>query len=120
MMIKLELPYPPTVNHYWKHTRGGIHYVTAQGKAYQQAVSLAVKMAKVPPFTSKVMLKVDMYPPDNRKRDIDNIFKALLDGLTKSGIIADDSLIYKLVAEKHEAIKGGKVIVEMEEYKNAV
>lgn len=112
-MVTLELPYPPTVNHYWKHTKNGIHYVTAKGKAYQQAVSWLTKNAKK--FKGRVELKIDIYPPDNRKRDIDNIFKALLDGLTKSGVIADDSLVYKLVAEKFAPVQDGKVVVIIKE-----
>ncbi|KMK50922.1 endodeoxyribonuclease RusA [[Actinobacillus] muris] len=111
--VILELPYPPTVNHYWKHTRSGIHYVTAKGKAFQQAVCLLVKNAKQ--FKGKVALVVDIYPPDKRKRDIDNVFKALFDGLVKSGVIADDSLIDKLTAEKFDAVKGGKVVVRIRE-----
>ncbi|WP_373766372.1 RusA family crossover junction endodeoxyribonuclease [Glaesserella sp.] len=114
-MIELELPYPPTVNHYWKHTKNGIHYVTAKGKAYQQAVSWLTKNAKK--HRGKVELTVDIYPPDNRKRDIDNVFKALLDSLTKSGVIVDDSLIYKLIAEKKEPVQNGKIVVKIKEIK---
>ncbi|MCQ9124341.1 RusA family crossover junction endodeoxyribonuclease [Rodentibacter caecimuris] len=107
--LTLELPYPPSVNHYWKHTRNGIHYVTKQGKAYQSAVGFLAKNIKK--FTGKVSLNVEIYPPDNRKRDIDNIFKALFDSLTYAGVIADDSLINKLIAEKHNPIKSGKIVV---------
>lgn len=114
-MIELELPYPPTVNHYWKHTRNGIHYVTQKGKAFQQAVIWRSKNATK--LTGRVALYIEIYPPDNRKRDIDNIFKALLDGLTKSGVIADDSLVYKLVAEKFAPVKDGKVVVKIKELK---
>ncbi|OOH89518.1 crossover junction endodeoxyribonuclease RuvA [Pasteurellaceae bacterium 15-036681] len=114
-MVEFELPYPPTVNHYWKHTKSGVHYVTAQGKAYQQAVGWLLKNAKK--FECKVQLFVDIYPPDKRKRDIDNIFKALLDSLTKAGVIADDSLIYKLVAVKHEPVDKGMVRIRIEERK---
>lgn len=37
---------------------------------------------------------VTFYFPDNRRRDVDNYayFKGILDGLTKAGIIADDSV----------------------------
>ncbi|MCR1838439.1 RusA family crossover junction endodeoxyribonuclease [Pasteurella caecimuris] len=111
--LTLELPYPPTVNHYWKHTRNGIHYVTKQGKAYQSAVVFLAKNTKK--FTGKVALNVEIYPPDNRKRDIDNIFKALFDSLTYAGVISDDSLINKLTAEKFSPVKDGKVVIKIKE-----
>ncbi|EER47574.1 endodeoxyribonuclease RusA [Actinobacillus minor NM305] len=113
-MVVLELPYPPTVNHYWKHTRNGKHYITAKGKTFQQEVRWLTRNR--PKFIGKVLLEVDIYPPDNRKRDIDNIFKALLDALTNAGVIIDDSFVYKLVAEKLPSIKGGKVIVRIKEF----
>lgn len=108
----LTLPYPPTVNHYWKHTKSGVHYVTTQGKAYQQAVKILSQNA--PHFAGKVAVNISIYPPDNRRRDIDNIFKALLDALVKAEVIQDDSLIVKLMAEKLKPVKGGKVEVHIE------
>ncbi|AOF54257.1 hypothetical protein AC062_2170 [Pasteurellaceae bacterium NI1060] len=83
--------------------------MTKQGKAYQSAVGFLPKNTKK--FTGKVSLNVAIYLPDKHKRDIDNIFKALFDSLTYAGVIADDSLIDKLTAEKHNPIKSGKIVV---------
>ena len=38
---------------------------------------------------------IDLYPPDNRRRDVDNSLKCLPDTFTHGGLYADDSLIYK-------------------------
>jgi crossover junction endodeoxyribonuclease RusA len=41
----------------------------------------------------KIYLSVAVFAPDRRKRDLDNIFKAMNDVLTHAGIYADDSKI---------------------------
>jgi Holliday junction resolvase RusA-like endonuclease len=47
-------------------------------------------------FVKPVRVSYAVGRPDNRKRDLDNMLKALNDALTKNHIIADDSLIYDL------------------------
>lgn len=51
-----------------------------------------------------VELFLNIYPPDKRKRDIDNILKCLLDALQDSQLIENDNLINKLSLVKHEAV----------------
>jgi crossover junction endodeoxyribonuclease RusA len=40
----------------------------------------------------KFELKIRVRRPDNRRRDLDNLLKALSDGLVKGGVINDDHL----------------------------
>ena len=40
----------------------------------------------------KFELKIRVRRPDNRRRDLDNLLKALSDGLVKGGVIEDDHL----------------------------
>ena len=40
----------------------------------------------------KFELKIRVRRPDNRRRDLDNLLKALSDGLVKGGVITDDHL----------------------------
>ena len=35
----------------------------------------------IKPLTGKLVVDVEVFPPDNRRRDIDNVQKALLDAL---------------------------------------
>lgn len=49
-----------------------------------------------PLFTGKVELVIVWHRGDNRRKDIDNIGKAIMDGLTKSGIWNDDSQVEHL------------------------
>lgn len=57
------------------------------------------------PFTGPVRVGVIVIPPDNRRRDVDNFLKGINDALTRSGLIADDSLIERQGIHKRPADK---------------
>jgi len=61
-------------------------------------------------------VRIDAYPPDKRRRDLDNIQKALLDALVHADVIEDDSLIDALSIQRHEAKEEGEVIVRIQPY----
>ena len=124
-----ELPYPPTVNHYKK--LGGI-VKTKTGKLYQKKFNspqtnkyyydvYILTRHKMPAEWVKLSdsaifsVKVYVHPPDDKKRDLDNICKVLLDSLVKAKILPDDSKIHRLYLEKCNIIEHGKVIVKIQE-----
>lgn len=120
--IAFELPWPPSVNHYWGHRAFGgrvIKYLGAKGRAFREAVKKVVEPELAHckhHFGNKntnleVLLRI--YPPDKRRRDTDNLEKALWDALEEAGVMADDSQIdiKHVFRNKDEIIKGGKVIV---------
>ena len=78
--IRLTLPWPPSVNHYWRNFRGRM-VIGAKGRAYRHAVIASVIEQGIPRdrISCRLAVSIDAYPPDNRRRDIDNINKALLD-----------------------------------------
>ncbi|WP_439242418.1 RusA family crossover junction endodeoxyribonuclease [Lonepinella sp. BR2474] len=106
--VEITLPYPPSVNTYWRHTRDGRHYISEKGKAFQASCKQACEPFKL--IKGNVSIDILMFPPDKRKRDVDNILKALLDGLTHSGIIEDDSLIVDLRVRKQLVVRDGGMI----------
>jgi crossover junction endodeoxyribonuclease RusA len=57
---------------------------------------------------------MDAFPPDRRRRDLDNLQKAVLDSLAHAGIYADDSQVDLLVVRRREPLAGGKVRVRVE------
>lgn len=69
-----------------------------------------------PLHTPEQRLRVDVlvYPPDRRKRDLDNLGKALLDALTKARVWADDSQIDVLTFSRKTIHRGGVVVVRIE------
>ena len=115
-MIELELPYPPSVNHYWRHYRGRT-LISRGGRAFRDAVRAALAKAGTKPLPGPLAVAVEIYPPDRRRRDIDNVQKALLDALEHGGAFHDDSQIVWLLTEKAQVVPGGKTIVRIAERK---
>jgi len=45
---------------------------------------------------------MDAFPPDRRRRDLDNLLKSVLDALEHAGVYADDSQVDLLVVRRCE------------------
>ncbi|MFY2843588.1 RusA family crossover junction endodeoxyribonuclease [Achromobacter ruhlandii] len=120
-MNVLELPFPPSVNTYWRHpTTGrlaGRHLISEKGRAYRQAVLAEAARYQLAKVEGRVSVAITAYPPDKRRRDLDNMMKGLLDGLVHAGAIEDDSMIDRLTIERGVVCKGGKVRVYITEYR---
>ncbi len=96
-MIELTLPFPPTINHYYGNRKNGAKYIKPKGQQFRRLVNVIVKKLYADQkLNFNLAVEIDVYPPDKRKRDIDNILKALLDALTHANVYVDDSLIKKL------------------------
>jgi crossover junction endodeoxyribonuclease RusA len=76
-MITLKLPYPPSVNHYWGQV-GSRKFLGKKGKEFREAVFLCCLNARKGTLKGRLKVQVYLYPPDKRKRDIDNILKGCL------------------------------------------
>ncbi len=112
----LTLPWPPSVNSYWRHpSRGplaGRHLISEAGRLYRTSVwALAPRRAVL---TGRLSVVIEAYPPDRRARDIDNLPKAPLDALTHAGVWTDDSQIDKLTIERCAVVKGGRLDITIE------
>lgn len=97
--VSFELPWPPSVNHYWKHGKMGRVFLGEAGKKFRAGCVGAVRewnAGRGVAAAGKVALEVYAIRPDRRKRDIDNILKALLDGLVHAGVLDDDSQVAEL------------------------
>lgn len=110
----VELPYPPSVNHYWRSGRDrrtGKHmkYLTARARTFKQAVGLLCGRRQ--PFTGRVGFRVLIWVPDRITRDLDNLLKGLLDSITGAGVILDDCQIDEIHMRREGVHKGGKVQV---------
>lgn len=113
-MIELTLPYPPSVNHYWRTWRGRV-LISRKGREYRERVVVALRLTGVRPLVGRLAVHIELYPPDERKRDADNVLKAINDSLQHGGAFQDDSQIVWLLVEKAQVVPGGKVIVRIAE-----
>lgn len=108
----LELPYPPTINHAYMTIKNGKRILKPEFIQFKFVVSMLIANSKqlrgfpLPPL----QLFIEVYPPDKRKRDLDNIIKVLQDAIF-DGLHLDDSSVKTLAVTRREIIKNGKVIV---------
>ena len=101
-MITLRLPWPPSVNHYWRYGNGHF-YISTEGRRYKLAVCGIIATANVRPLEGNVKITIDAFPPDRRRRDIDNLEKALMDACIKrdgfaTGLFLDDSQVKRKIS----------------------
>lgn len=99
--MNLTLPYPPSVNHYWRHVSMRV-LISKQGRDYRTAVRAAVlgQGWKADPLSGRLKLSMLAWMPDRRRRDLDNLQKSALDAMQEAGVYADDSQIDKLSIER--------------------
>jgi len=111
-MFTFNLPYPPSINHYFRVFRGRT-VISAKGRAFRHRVCSILAAAGVRPMAGRLCVSVDIYPPDRRRRDVDNTLKALLDALEHGGAYVNDAQIVWLLTRKAQASRGGKVVVRI-------
>jgi len=110
MHIQLELPYPPSVNHYWG-VNGKQRFIGAKGKVFRMAVMEACADAGVQTIEGRVSMHIALFPPDRRKRDIDNVLKSLLDACEHAGCYESDSQVDELHVLRQAPRPGGSCTV---------
>jgi len=114
-VISVVLPYPPSVNSYWK-ANGHRRYISPEGQAFTQEVSLIVKNSRAKTFGNKrLAINICIHPRSKRKFDLDNTLKAILDALMKAGMYDDDSQIDFIEIARGEQVDGGKTVVYLYE-----
>ena len=95
-MSPLVLPWPPSMNRYWRNVAGRT-LLSADGRTYRVAATLAARAARLEPFGSgAVVVSIAAHMPDARRRDLDNLLKGALDALAHAGVYDDDSQIVDL------------------------
>ncbi|HAT1569292.1 TPA: RusA family crossover junction endodeoxyribonuclease [Kluyvera cryocrescens] len=122
--MTLVLPFPPSVNTYWrapnKGPLAGRHLVSADGRKFQSAACAAIieQLRRLPkPSTEQAAVEITIYPPDARRRDLDNYNKALFDALTHAGVWEDDSQVKRMLVEWGPITPKGRVEITITPFK---
>lgn len=92
-IIQLQLPWPPTVNNYYSVARGR-KILSKAGRDFKRRCQL--QGFEPLNLTQDISLFLYYVPPDKRRRDIDNLSKAVLDALTDNQVYKDDSQVKHL------------------------
>jgi crossover junction endodeoxyribonuclease RusA len=116
MSVLLTLPWPPSVNSYWLHTRTGHTYLGEKGREYISLVMDIVRTQNIIAPAGGLCVEIRATPPDRRVRDCDNIAKAVLDSLTKSGFWEDDYLVDRLTIQRCEVEWPGRLDIFVQSF----
>lgn len=114
-MVTLQLPYPPSINHHYSYVRGR-PVLSKEARSYRRRVRSLLAHQKVEPLTGPLAVRIEMYPPDKRRRDCDNVQKAVLDALQQGGLFWDDSQVVWLLTEKKERRRGGAIYLTCQSF----
>ena len=114
--MKLTLPWPPSVNHYYRRV-GARTLISREGRRYRKAVAALLNGGgpRKPPADGRIALAMDAFPPDRRRRDLDNLLKSVQDALEHGGVYADDSQIDLLIVARGAPVRNGLLEIRIEE-----
>lgn len=71
-------------------------------------------------FKARIRAVVEVYFPDRRRRDVDNVAKSVLDGIQRGQLIADDLQVDELTVRRHLDRENPRVEVLLETIPGAV
>ncbi|MBX3363996.1 MAG: RusA family crossover junction endodeoxyribonuclease [Phycisphaeraceae bacterium] len=116
-MIRIELPWPPSVNRYWRSIplrRGYRVVLSREGRAYRRDVCARLAAHRWS-LAGRLHVRVTLCAPTRRPIDLDNRLKGLLDAMQHAGVYDDDGQIDRIEVERGEVIEGGSALVEITE-----
>lgn len=113
--MTLTLPWPPSVNSYWRRV-GNKTILSAAAREYRGAATAACLEQGAPHLgTARVRILISACPPDRRQRDLDNLHKGVLDALAFAGVFDDDSQVDDLRIVRGDLHRpAGSVTVQIE------
>lgn len=96
-MVRIELPYPPSLNNLFANGKKG-RYRVPEYNAWFALASAKVKdshRAGYGPYSVHIAVR----RPDKRRRDLGNLEKAVSDLLVAHGVVKDDCLAERITLQ---------------------
>jgi crossover junction endodeoxyribonuclease RusA len=107
--FRVRLPWPPSINHYYRRCRGMI-FISEEGMQFRADV-LDAWQRQTGDVTfghwRLLALRLTAVFPDDIERDLDNLLKATLDALQHAGAYRNDAKIKLLIVEQGRVEKPG-------------
>ena len=115
--MKLTLPWPPSANHYYRRV-GPRTLISRAGREYRRRICGLLAPVNngmpQPPSRERIALCLDAFPPDRRRRDLDNLLKCTQDSLAHAGVYEDDGQIDVLSLMRRTPVCRGQLVVTIE------
>ena len=87
--------------------------ISAAGRKFRAEVTSYLSRLGMSSVSAPIYLEIEMYPPDKRRRDVDNILKPVLDALQHGGVYDDDSQVVGLWIVRKDVVPRGALIVRV-------
>lgn len=117
MQIRFTIPGCPIPKQRARKGAGGRWYTPKKTRAYMDRVRglawINKPIGNVWPKDATYRVQLDIYFPDNRTRDLDNVCKGVLDALN-SCLWDDDSSVHEIVMNRHLDKEKPRVEVEVQ------
>jgi len=107
----ITLPWPPSANRYYR-TVNGRPILSKVAREYRAEVVTLV--GTVTAISGRISVTIEAYPPDQRKRDLDNLLKQTLDALQHAGVYLDDSQIDQILIKRGMVRPNGSMRIEID------
>lgn len=109
----LTIPFPPSNNSYYRRV-GYRTLISREGRKYREAICASLGGSGRPPLDGRIALAMDAFPPDRRRRDLDNLLKCSQDSMAHAGVFQDDSQIDLLTIQRRDPCPPGRLEVRLE------
>ncbi|MFN9110395.1 MAG: RusA family crossover junction endodeoxyribonuclease [Bacteroidota bacterium] len=112
-MPNIDLPFPPSMNHYWRRV-GARTIISRAGREFREEVIRLTRDGSRGSLDGPIAITIEAHPPDRRRRDLDNLLKAPLDAMAHAGLYLDDHQIEEIHLYRRNCCKNGKLVVSLE------
>lgn len=102
-MNELVMPFPPTTNNLYRNAGSRGRVKTSAYRLWLQEAALLLRAQRAPRVAGSYSLAITADRPDNRRRDLGNLEKAVSDCLVQAGVVEDDHLAKTIVLSWSDA-----------------
>lgn len=101
-LASFNLPYPISVNKLYRVAGKSIYKIPEAKKYYLSVRAMIGWKIDTIPINKEIGIKINLNPPDSRRRDIDNCAKLILDSLQAARVYENDCQIKQLVMTMYD------------------